>query len=431
MFLFTTPTEARALAAAAADHSAYTLPPDKLAAAQSLAHSGVALHFLAELWPILILLFLLSSGTAARMRNVANNISKNRWLQGLTFSFELLTLFTLLNLPIALYARHRLLAYGLSVQTFPSWLHDAFITYLLTLVFGTLGVMGVFALIRRFPRRWWFPTWLAFCILTIIGFFAVPYVIDPLFNHFDPLEQSNPALVARFEQVIARTHAAPIPPSRMFLMHASNKTTQLNAYVTGIGASKRIVVWDTSIAKGTPDEITFIFAHELGHYVLGHILSGLLWTFAISLVSFFLAFHLFQFLLARNGKSWRIVAIPSTGGRAPIPAQQNWAALVVILLAISLISIIEEPIQNFLSRQHEHNADVFGQEAVQSILPNPQQTGQAAFDLLGTAGLATPTPNAAYVFWTYSHPSTALRAAFALHYTPYAPDSQPKYLPKP
>ncbi len=417
--MFVTPTEARALAAAAADHSAYTLPPAKLAAAESLAHSAIFLHLASVLWPIAILIFLLQSGAIARMRNVANNISKRRNLQALTFTFQLLTLYTLLDLPLALCARHRALAFGLSIQTLPSWLHDQFLTYALTLILGTLALIGVFSFIRKFPKTWWIPTWLAFCLFTLIGFFAVPYLIDPLFNHFDPLTQTNPALVQKFEQVIARTHAAPIPPERMFLMHASNKTTQLNAYVTGIGASKRIVVWDTSIARGTPDQITFIFAHELGHYVLGHILSGLLWTFAISLAAFFLAFHLFQFLLIRYAKPWRI------------PTQQNWAALPVILLALALIAIPEQPIQSYLSRQHEHAADVFGQEAIQSIVQDPQTAAQSAFDLLGTAGLATPTPNPFYVFWTYSHPPIPARAAFAAHYTPYAPGDQPKYLPKP
>ena len=94
--------------------------------------------------------------------------------------------------------------------------------------------------------------------------------IDPLFNKFEPLQKTNPELVARLEQVVEKGHMN-IPPERMYLMKASEKVSTMNAYVTGFGNSKRVVVWDTSLQKGTPDEVLFIFGHESGHYVLNHI----------------------------------------------------------------------------------------------------------------------------------------------------------------
>ena len=145
----------------------------------------------------------------------------------------------------------------------------------------------------------------------------------------------------------------------MFLMHASDKVTTLNAYVSGFGASKRVVVWDTSIAKGTPGEILFIFGHEMGHYVLGHIVSSILFSFVIILVSFFLGFHFFQFLLRRYGDRWRV------------HSQDNWAALVVFVLVLSVIGFLTEPIDNTFSRMHEHAADVYGEEAMHGIVPEP------------------------------------------------------------
>jgi len=413
-----TPTEAAAIAAAESDHTAYTLPPDKLAKAQQLGTFRTVAHFGGALWGIVSLLLVLQLGIAARFRNVANNLSKNRWAQCFIFFFLFLVLSTLLDLPLSLYEHHVSLVYGLSVQHWGSWLGDQAKGFVLTYLIGGLGVMLLFYLIRKFPRRWWLWLWFPTMAFVILGIFITPYVIDPLFNKFEPLTQSNPALVTRLEEVVARGKGIQIPPERMFLMKASDKVTTLNAYVTGFGASKRVVVWDTSIAKGTPDEVLFIFGHEMGHYVLGHIVRGILFAFAFILVSFFLGFHLFQFLLRRFGKGWRV------------PAQDNWAALYIFVLVLSVISFLGEPIQSAFSRAQEHAADVYGEEVVQGIVADPQATGQAAFQLLGENSFVDPNPSPLVEFWTGSHPPIWFRAAFAKHYQPFAPGSEPKYFKK-
>ena len=414
----TTPTEAAAIAAAENDHTAYTLTPDQLAKAQHLESYRVFSHFAGEIWGILSIVLILQLGIAARLRNVAVNLSKNRWAQGFIFFFEFMVLSTLLSLPLDLYGQHIQLQYGLSVQHWGSWFWDQTKGFLLGYLFGGLGIMLLFYLIRKFPRRWWLWLWFPTMAFALIAIFLTPYVIDPLFNKFEPLTQSNPALVTRLEQVVARGKGIQIPPDRMFLMKASDKVTTLNAYVTGFGASKRVVVWDTSIAKGTPDEILFIFGHEMGHYVLGHIVRGVLFSFAFILVSFFLGFHLFQFLLRRYGKQWRI------------PAQDNWAALYVFVLVLSVLGFLGEPVTSTFTRTQEHAADVYGEEVIQGIVADPQATGQAAFQVLGDNSFVDPSPNAFVEFWTGSHPPIWYRAAFAKHYAPFAPGAQPKYFTK-
>ena len=413
----TTPTEARAIAAEN-DRTAYTLPPDKMAKAVTLSHTRSTLHFTGAAWGIVSLWLILQLGLAARMRNVANNLSSNRWAQGLAFTLQFLILTTLLDLPLSLYGHHLGLAYGLSVQGWGSWLLDQAKAFGITLLFGWLGVMLLFALIRRYPKRWWLVLWGPVMAIVLLAVFITPYVIDPLFNTFEPLQQSNPALVAELQKVVARGQGINIPPQRMFLMKASDKVTTLNAYVTGFGASKRVVVWDTSIAKGTPDEIAFIFGHEMGHYVLGHIVSGILVSFVFILVSFFLGFHLFQALLRRSGPAWRI------------SKQDDWAALVVFVLVLSILGLFTEPLENTYSRTHEHAADVYGQEAIHGIAANPQATAQHAFQLLGETSLDDPYPSPLLELWTYSHPSIGHRAAFALHYDPWSPGQAPKYFSK-
>ncbi len=415
---FTTPTEAAALAAAENDHTAYTLPPDKLAKAETLDRLRNIVTFAAPAWGIVSLLLLLQLRIVARLRNVAVNLSKNRWVQGFTFFFEFLLLTTLLGLPIDLYDQHIRRAYGLSVQGWGSWFGDQGKSFGLAFVLGGLGVMLLFWLIRRFPRRWWLWLWFPTMAFTILAVFASPYIIEPLFNKFEPLTKTNPELVTQLERVVAKGKGIDIPPERMFLMKASDKVTTLNAYVTGFGASKRVVVWDTSIAKGTPDEILLIFGHEMGHYVLGHIVTGILFSFVVVLVSFFLGFHFFQFLLRRFGPQWRI------------PAQDNWAALAVFVLVLSVIGFFTSPIESAFSRAHEHAADVYGMEVVHGVIADPQATGRASFQLLGENSFTAPDPSPLVEFWTGSHPPIWLRAAFAKHYDPWAPGENPKYFPK-
>ncbi len=413
-----TPTQAAAIAAAEHDHTTYSLPPEKLAKAQHLEAVRTVTHFGSTFWSILTLFLILQLGIAARIRNVANNLSKNRLAQCAIFFLLFLVLSTILDLPIGLYAHHVQLQYGLSVQHWVSWLVDQLKSFVITYIIGGALVMLLFWRIRRSPKYWWLQMSASSMVAVVIGIFLTPYVIDPLFNKFEPLQQSNPALVAQLEQVVARGKGINIPPDRMFLMKASDKVTTLNAYVTGFGASKRVVVWDTSIAKGTPDEVLFIFGHEMGHYVLGHIIRGLLFSFLLILVSFFLGFHLFQWLLRKFGKQWRI------------PAQDNWAALYVFVLVLTVLGFFGEPIGNAYSRSQEHAADVYGEEVVQGIVANPQATGEAAFQLLGENSFDDPNPNPLVEFWTGSHPPIWFRAAFAKDYKPFAPGSEPKYFKK-
>ncbi len=418
-----TPTEARALAAAAQDHTAYTLPPVALSKGEHLATVHHTLWVVDTLWGFLTLFLILQLRIAARIRNVAVNLSKNRWAQGAVFLVLLGILLQILSFPIEAFRHHVSVAAGLSVQGWGSWFADYLKGLTLTGGIGYFIFMLAFWLIRKFPKTWWLWFSGALMALSVVGVLIVPYVIDPLFNKFEPLAQSNPALVQQLEQVVKRGGGASggkglaIPPDRMYLMKASEKTTELNAYVTGFGASKRVVVWDTSIRKGTPDEILFIFGHEMGHYVLGHVVQGLLFSFVLTLVGMYLTYLLVNFLIGRYGAQWKI------------PNQGNWAAFVVFLLVVNVLGFLGEPIGSAFSRHDEHAADVFGQEAVQGIVADPQATGQAAFQVLGENSYDVPDPNPLIEFWRGSHPPIWLRAAFSKHYNPYAPGESPKYLP--
>src|SRR5271170_7945804 len=183
----TTPTEAAAIVAANNDLTAYALPPDKLAKAQALYRVRVALDFGGTIWGIVVLVLILQLGIAARMRNFAVNLSKNRWAQGFIFFFLFLLLTTLLSLPLEMYGQHVRTAYGLSVQRWGSWFGDQGKSFALAYIFGGLGVMLLFFLIRKFPRSWWLWLWFPTMAFVLLATFASPYIIDPLFNKFEPL----------------------------------------------------------------------------------------------------------------------------------------------------------------------------------------------------------------------------------------------------
>jgi len=409
-----TPTEAQALAAARQDRTTYTLPPGKLAKAITYDHQRLWLTAGDFVWGIAQLVLLLTLGYAARMNALAIHVSKFRWLQSLAFLLLFLTVTTVLQLPLDMIRQHLALSYGMSVQHWTSWFGDQGKSFLVSLLIGWPLQMLFFWIVRRSPRLWWFWFWIPAIAIVFFGVFLAPLVLDPLFNTFEPLEASNPALVEQLERVVQHGGIV-IPPDRMYLMKASDKVTTLNAYVTGLGASKRVVVWDTSISQGTPDEIAVIFGHEMGHYVLGHVLSTILFLDALLLVLFYLGSLLVRGLLRRYGIAWGI------------PSQNDWAFLVPFLLVLTGLSFFSEPIINAYSRAQEHQADVYGQEAVHGIVADPQRAAQDAFQLLGENGLSNPYPGRLEQFWLYSHPPIGLRAAFAAHYNPWAPGQEPKY----
>ena len=383
----------------------YSLTPDELTKSQQLSKVHVTMHFVSEAWDIISLLLLLWLGIIAWMRDTAVRLSKSRWIQGFTFLLLYLVVGTLVSLPIDLYEQHLSLAYGLSVQSWGGWFREISKCFMIGWIFGGLLVMLGFWLIRKFPRTWWLIGWGFSIPLVFFVIFVGPYV-NYAFNTYEPLQKNNPQLVAQLEQVVHKT-GMDIQPERMYLMKASEKVTTLNADVEGFVSSKRVVVWDNTIAKATPDEIMLIFGHESGHYVLGHIEQTVPFALGLIFISLFLGYHFIQWSIRRFGAKWRI------------PDQGDWATLAVpFSCVLPGRRLLTEPVESSFSRVHEHAADVYGQEVIHGLVPNPQATAQAAFDVLGKVSYSDPNPSPFYEFWTYSHPAVGRRAAFAHAYDP-------------
>jgi STE24 endopeptidase len=405
--------QTQSLAATQPTQQAYSLPADKLAKAIALSRIRNILDPVEGLWGVVFLWLLLASRVAAGLDAWAKRVLKLRWLQGVLFFAVFLSIATLANLPLDVYAHHVSRSYGISVQGWASWLGDEGKSLGLTLLFGVPVLLLFNWIVRRWPRRYWLGAWIATLPLMVIVVFASPF-FEPMFDQFEPLTKDHAALVARLETVVART-GTNIPPDRMFLMKASEKTNGLNAYVSGIGATKRIVVWDTTAGRIPDDEILFIFGHESGHYVLHHIPKGLALT-AIALIFVYWACAGIAAWLARRFEGrWRLEG--AQGGAAPLASR---AGFLVLIFAISTAGFVLEPVQNTFSRHFEHEADIYGQEAIHGLVPDPQKTAVAAFNALGEAWLEDPNPSPLIEFWEYSHPSVQTRANFALHYDPWA-----------
>jgi Zn-dependent protease with chaperone function len=361
------------------------------------------------LWGLVVLWLLLASGAAAGLEAWAERLPRRRWMQGLLFFAAFLVITTLAGLPLDLYGQLVSRSYGISVQGWGSWTGDQAKSLGLGLLFGAPVLLLFNWIVRRWPRRYWLGFWVATLPLLVLTIFVSP-LLEPIFNKFEPLTQNHPVLVNELEQVVART-GTNIPPDRMFLMKASLKTNGLNAYVNGIGATKRIVVWDTTAGRIPDDEVLFIFGHESGHYVLNHI-PKMLAGMAFALFFIYWACAGFANWLARRfAPRWHI------GGETPLATR---AGFVVLLFAVSVAGFVLEPASNTFSRYFEHQADVYGQEAIHGIVPDPQKTAVAAFNALGEAWLEDPNPSPFIEFWEYNHPSVQTRANFALHYDPWA-----------
>ena len=251
----------------------YALPADKLVKARGLYSLAAKFQFVDAGYGFAIFLGILFLGVGARFRDWAERAAAPKWVQGLIVAPLLVVTAAVLTVPTEVYHQHIRRQYGLSIQGWGSWWGDWAKGLLVTAVLETILILLFYMMIRRSPRRWWFYGWLVCLPIIILVVFISPVIIEPMFDKFSPLEQKNPELVAMIEKVVKRG-GQDIPRSRMYEMAASEKYTGDNAYVTGFGASKRVVVWDTTEKHMTTPEIMFVFGHEMGHYVPGHIVGG-------------------------------------------------------------------------------------------------------------------------------------------------------------
>jgi STE24 endopeptidase len=391
----------------------YHLPPDKYEKAIRYAHARYVLYFISTIYGFFLLGVFLKYRIGVKFRDIAEGASSVRFVQALIFIPLFILALGILGLPTDIWGHSLSLKYEQSIQGWGSWFWDWIKGQLVTLAFGIPVAWILYGIIRRSPRRWWFYFWLFTLPMIVFVIFIVPVIVEPLFFKFEPLSNKNAELVQQIERVVQRGGLT-IPPERMFEMKASEKVNSINAYVTGFGPSKRVVVWDTTIAKATIPETLYIFGHEMGHYVLGHIPKSIGFAAAVLFVFLFIGFHWVQQLIRKF--DWGIRGV------------DDWASLPALILVLSILGFIFTPVFNTYSRHQEHEADVYGLEVTHGLIPDSQKVAADSFQLLGEVNLSDPNPSKFIQFWLYDHPSINDRVVFAQSYDPWSKGQSPQFV---
>ena len=396
----------------------YTLSSEKLAKSYALYEIRGWLIVISTIYSFAILTSFIRWRWAVKLRDWAERASARRFVQAMILVPLFAVSFTVLRLPLAIYGHHASLKFGLSVQGWGSWLRDWAIELALVTVVGTIVVWIFYEIVSRSPRRWWFYFWLAIIPISAFLTFIAPVAIDPLFYNSEPLAVKHPGLVEALEKV-SKHGGLDIPRNRMYAMEASTKLTGPNAYVTGFGATKRVVVWDTAIEQFTTPELMLVFGHEMGHYVLGHIIRGYIVAMIFAFVLLFLTWWIVTRVQHTHGPRWGIRSL------------DDWASLPLLVLIAALVSFLSTPILNAESRRIEHDADVYGLEVTHGLVRDGGLVDARALQILGENWLEYPYPSKLAVLWNYDHPPIADRIRFAVTYDPWSQGESPRFVEMP
>jgi Zn-dependent protease with chaperone function len=400
------PTQIPTTAPASADETqAVDVPPPTEKALQYRA-SGNILWVIDHVWSMLMLVVLLATGLSARLRDWSHRIGR-KWFFTLAIYFILFNLITsVVDLPRAYYVEFvRQHAYGLSNQTMQKWWTDSLMSLGLACLLGPLVIWVPYLLLRKSPKRWWLYSGVALIPFIVAGNLIAPIWIAPLFNKFEPMQDK--ALETR---ILALADRAGIEGSRVFQVNKSVDTKTINAYVTGLFATKRIVLWDTIIARMNERELMFVMGHEMGHYALGHVWQGVALSSITIMLSFFVAYKTAGAVLARYA------------ARFGFSTLSDMASLPLLLALTSVLSLVTGPCQLAFTRHIEHEADRFGLEITQT-----NHSAATAFVKLQTDVLGVPRPGLLFKIWRESHPPLGERIDFANDYHPWRSGQPPVY----
>lgn len=349
------------------------------AAAYELDKSRLSLLHLAVRAPLFYTLFL--SGILAAWSAVLNQSIGSEVLRGLIFFASWSLFFFLIALPFDLYDTFRLeKRYGFGRTTPGTYIRDHLIQFILSGVLLTVILAALITFIRRAGSPWWLYAAGFLSALTLFLTFIYPTFIAPLFNRFEPLEPG-----ALRDGIEALAHRTDFPVDQIFRMDASRRSHHSNAYFTGLGRRKRIVLFDTLINNHERGEIIAILAHEIGHYKLGHVRRLL----GVTIISIFAGMFLVG-LFINHEFIYRAFGFEKS----------IYAGLFLVSILFSPLGVILNPLAAALSRRHEYAADRFAVEHI----PDPHLMA-VTLAHLHRDNLSNPYPHPWYVWFHYSHPT--------------------------
>jgi len=381
--------------------------PEPSALAVQYYRTGIPLWVTGTLLGLAVPALLLWTGFSARMRRLASRLARGRWYRTVSlYGILYVLVVALLELPYGWYVGFvREHGYGLSTQTAGQFLSDGGKAVAMACLGMALLLWIPYLLIRRSPRRWWLWTGLVTLPLSILLLVIEPVWIAPQFDRFGPMRDK--ALEAR---IVALAERAGIEGSRVYEVNKSEDTRRMNAYVTGLGATKRIVLWDTLVDRLEPDEVLFVMAHEMAHYVLHHTLLVILLATLLVTLSSYAVHRLAGALIAR----W--------GLRFGFDRLDDPASLPLLVLVGSAVSLAVTPAVLATSRWMEHEADRFALE-----ITRDNRAGALTFVKLQQDNLDVPWTGLLDHLFRDSHPDLGARIEFANRYRPWATGGRLRY----
>jgi STE24 endopeptidase len=337
--------------------------------------------FIHSVFDNIVLLLFLFGGLLNIYNSWTLSLKWNFILSGIVFFLFLIYAESIISIPFSLYSTFKIEnKYGFNTMTPKLWITDFFKSLMLsTILMGILTSVGLW-LVSFSPDYWWLWVWGFFLIFSLFIMYISPYVIEPLFNKFTPIDDKE------LEEKIRDTaHKVGIKVSRIFKMDASKRSKHTNAYFTGIGKVKRIILYDTLLEKMNKSEVIAVLAHEMGHWKKKHVLKRIILSEAIAFIALYISFKILQtdFLL-------RIFFIES---------DSFFAKIVILGFIGSIVAFPLTPLSSYLSRRHEKEADRFACE----ITENPESMATSLIKL-SKDNLSNLHPHPLYAAFYYSHP---------------------------
>ena len=327
---------------AAADAYLARMSPEQRARSDAYFEGGYWLQLWGFLYGAAVGLLLLATRLSARMRDLAVRITRVRSVQTAIYWVFYLVVTSIVSFPLTVYAgfvRER--AYGLATQTFGPWLADQAKGLAIGAVFGGLAIVAVYAVVRHAPRTWWlWGAGMAVAFL-VIGMAIAPVFVEPMFNTYTPLKDE-----AIRGPILRMARANGVPATDVFVVDASRQTTRVSANVSGFLGSERIALNDNLLKRCSLPEIESVMAHEMGHYVLHHVYTGILQFGLVIVVGFAFLRWAFDRVSGRWGARWGIGGVGDVAG------------LPLLALLLAVFFFVATPVTNTIIRTQEIEADI-------------------------------------------------------------------------
>ncbi|RQW77655.1 MAG: M48 family peptidase [Geobacter sp.] len=353
--------------------SAYTLEQSRVGLIQSVVHN-------------LLLVVFLFGGLLGAYDQWIGSLGRSFLVSGILFFLGLSLAEMILDLPFSLYTTFGIEnRYGFNTTTARLWLADLAKSTVIGLILLVMLSAGALAIVQVSPRWWWLWVWCLFAVVTLFLMYISPTLIEPLFNKYEPLKDEG--LEREIRNLMAKCG---LSVSKVLQVDASRRSRHSNAYFTGIGRVKRIVLYDTLLEQMNDPEILAVLAHEVGHWKKGHIWKRLFFMEALALVMLYAAFRLI---------GWG--GLPGLLGLT----QASFAVQAVIVAFLwSLLSFPFTPLNSWLSRKHEWQADDFACD----LTGTPGALADALVKL-SSGNLSNLHPHPLYARFYYSHPPVVER----------------------